>query len=753
VKASVGQLDPSFRPRPRRRINTIYWKRLRLRFAARCLLLIAALSGCGVGKISVQRSCETNAQCPSGLCGDGACFPTVCSGSCAVRDAATGNCRPNATSCTGSCATCVGSGTEFNCSADVALCTNTCDMCSGSGTSFGCSADPECSIPTYYVSNLGDDANLGTTPAVPWKTLARVNAATLAAGDTVLLRRGEIFTEQLISPRSSITFGAYGTGAKPVISGFRTVTGWIEQANGIYSAPWPADANSVTVDGAPTPMGRYPKTEWLTFESFVGTTSIADNQLVDSPNWTGAEVVIKKNNWTIDRNLITEHRDGTITYASGSTYSPVLVNGVFSYFLQRSANALTEFGDWYSTGEHLFMYFGANNPSDHTIKASVIDKLIDISYRNSNTFKDLSIEGSNNFGVYIYLSENIFFQNCDFTNHGDVAFWGGSSNILTVDGCTFDNTNGIAMNVNVKTTAVRNCHVNNSGMIAGMGNKSGASYYGLKIRSADGIIENNVITNSGYIPIIFSNNNIKIRHNKVDNFCNLLTDGAGIYTYIETTNPPSMGQEVYNNIVMNGGANGLYSDGVSNHVSFYNNTIMNMAKNGIHMNNPTSNLVYNNTFYNCTKFGMSIQNLYQDTEYWVMAAENSLYGNLIVQGSNTQGIMELCDGRTYSIGGFGTSDNNTFIVESDGPGLFSALHVLPSYSVVPYDLTDWRVFSGQEANSTLIPTTLSDVQLLYNDTSEDKVFPLDAPMTDAEGVEYESSVTLAPFSSIVLLAL
>ncbi len=76
---------------------------------------------------------------------------------------------------------------------------------------------------TYYVSTAGSDSNAGTSPEAAWATLRRVNAAPLLPGDKVLLRRGDQWRGSL-RPKSGhegapITYGAYGTGPKPVILG------------------------------------------------------------------------------------------------------------------------------------------------------------------------------------------------------------------------------------------------------------------------------------------------------------------------------------------------------------------------------------------------------------------------------------------------------------------------------------------------------------------------------------------------------
>jgi Right handed beta helix region len=78
---------------------------------------------------------------------------------------------------------------------------------------------------TYYVAAAGDDANSGTDTGHPWQTIAKVNAATFSAGDSILFNRGDAWQGTALtapsggSSGSPITFGAYGSGANPVIKG------------------------------------------------------------------------------------------------------------------------------------------------------------------------------------------------------------------------------------------------------------------------------------------------------------------------------------------------------------------------------------------------------------------------------------------------------------------------------------------------------------------------------------------------------
>lgn len=85
---------------------------------------------------------------------------------------------------------------------------------------------------TYYVSNVGLDTNSGLSTSLPWQTIAKVSATTFAAGDTILFNRGDTWNELLTIPSSGAlgnrtTFGAYGTGARPIIQAADPVTGWV----------------------------------------------------------------------------------------------------------------------------------------------------------------------------------------------------------------------------------------------------------------------------------------------------------------------------------------------------------------------------------------------------------------------------------------------------------------------------------------------------------------------------------------------
>jgi hypothetical protein len=71
---------------------------------------------------------------------------------------------------------------------------------------------------TFYVDAAGGvDTNDGLSPATAWKTVAKVNGSTFAAGDQILFKRGGVWNESLVPPSS-------GASGNPIV--FDAVRNW-----------------------------------------------------------------------------------------------------------------------------------------------------------------------------------------------------------------------------------------------------------------------------------------------------------------------------------------------------------------------------------------------------------------------------------------------------------------------------------------------------------------------------------------------
>lgn len=484
----------------------------------------------------------------------------------------------------------------------------------------------------YYVAANGNDANAGTITA-PWKSISKVNASFSAvlAGDSILFKSGDTFYGALVVGKSGssakpITISSYGTGAKPVITGFITASSWVSVGAGIYQAYMPGaktTLNMVTLNNVPQALGRYPNIDavnggYLYYESFSGSTSITDNQLTSATNWTGAEVVIRKKLWVLDRCKITAHSGGRLTFTNiGSSYEGT--NG-FGYFIQNDARTLDKLGEWYlnKSTKYLQMYFGTASPSAYTVKVSCLDTLLNLSSRTYINVNNLVFEGANGNALFSTSGNYVNIKNCEFNNSGAGGIQANSTSNFLIENCIVNNSlsNGIvATSTKSTNVTIRGCAVKNTGVLAGMGLSSGNSYKGIMAGvQSNLLVEYNTVDTSGYVGIDWQGSNVTIRYNVINHFDFIKDDAGGIYTYSGGTDasPGTVytNRVLQNNIVLNGmgasnGRNsttsfvsGIYLDGRTVNVNVLNNTVFNNGKNGIHVSNANNVNIKGNTSFN-----------------------------------------------------------------------------------------------------------------------------------------------------------
>lgn len=89
---------------------------------------------------------------------------------------------------------------------------------------FAFSAEAQAATTFYVAVDDSSDDYDGTSPDRAWKSIAKVNSQTFDPGDSILFQRGDVWRERLKIPSSGapgmpVTFGAYGTGGKPLLLG------------------------------------------------------------------------------------------------------------------------------------------------------------------------------------------------------------------------------------------------------------------------------------------------------------------------------------------------------------------------------------------------------------------------------------------------------------------------------------------------------------------------------------------------------
>jgi hypothetical protein len=652
----------------------------------------------------------------------------------------------------------------------------------------------------WYLSNTGSDANAGNSTVAPWQTIGKLNSmfASMSAGDSVLFKRGDTFYGAIVCAKSSINFRCYGTGAKPIITGFSTISSWTLISGSIYEATVPVTLTAlsmVTMNGTPQAIGRYPNAGtanagYLTYETFSGATSITDNQLTGTPNWTGADVVVRKNDWTIDRRVITSHVGGNITSSTGNYVisdnynNPGIYSGLanFGYFIQNDIRTLDQLGEWFfnKTTNKISMHFGAEAPPSYNIKVATQSVLLNIGSYNSITVKDIAFEGSIRQGIYFTNSRNITVSDCDFNNIGKTAVQGFQSDNCIVQRCTVT----WALNVGIQLysgnshsgATIRDCTVKNVGLYAGL-----ASYFdfpdmvGIFAQGLSNIyVGGNRIDSTGRDAIKIGGSNLLVENNWATNADATGQDQGIIYMYQAGTDA-SPGVSPTNRVIRNniishtvgaaGGTSststdvaGIYLDGRTQNVEVYGNFIDSISKNGIHCNNPWNVYVHDNIFFSCGRslsymdWGWgSIKNLHmtnnviwntttsQISNYYTNAALNVSGAPTSITVRQTLDTLGYLDSNYY---------NNTALTawkvekyDSVGKG----------YGLLSYNFANWKTFSGYESHGTALTNVRADSVLrVINPTGADSTITFSGTYKDIKNNKYAGSIKLSPHTGQLL---
>lgn len=484
---------------------------------------------------------------------------------------------------------------------------------------------------TYYFStNSGDDSRTpeeAQNPATPWKTLRKLNLffSSLQPGDAVLLKRGETFYGTIVinksgTPASPIVIGDYGSGKKPVITSFVTLSDWVNKGKGVwesYNEALASRVNMVVLDGDVLEMGRYPNSGsngskgYLTFESHVDKSSITDDDLSTNADLTGAELVLRSRRWTLDRNLITDHSGKKISYKASSIYEPY---DNYGYFIQNDIRTLDKFGEWYYNPltNKLSVYFGDNSPSSYNLQATTFDNMV-VSQKCSNVLiNNLSITGANSNGFNIRYGSNIVIKDCDILYSGVTGVKVISHSNFKIEGCTisYSNSNGIDLGYSGDNAIVRNNKIVNTGTIPGSIGSGDGKGLGIYTNGNGNLIEYNEIVNTGFMAINFNGDDVTVKNNFINYFCTQKDDGAGIYSHIGNKIPRT-NRKIIGNIMLNGigagegtsnplylPAEGIYLDNNASNIEITGNTVANGNNNGIYIHNAYGININNNVVYN-----------------------------------------------------------------------------------------------------------------------------------------------------------
>jgi hypothetical protein len=646
----------------------------------------------------------------------------------------------------------------------------------------------------YYLAYSGDDAAEGTSPAAAWKTIDRLNTffPYLQPGDSILFRRGDTFYGSIIAKTSGnrqqpIVISAYGNGKAPLITGFTTIANWQPEKNGIWSAVVPQASpavNLVVKDGTIQQVGRYPNASdanagYLTYTAVSGpvqNNAIATITAAQSltQNWTGAEVVIKKRRWNIERNIVTAQNGNSIEYKhpdEGNVYAGV---PGFGFFFQRHPATLDQLGEWYvdPAEKKLLMYFGPISPYNSVVQISTINILLNIANNANFVISNIDFEGANEAAISSSYTSNCTTSFCNFKWMGKHAVLNWQTSEATVEYCTVQHALGSGIFIRnagsggYNNSIVRYCTVKNICQFAGMeipGDASGRA--GITVTGGNNVLVlYNVVDSAGYAGIEWQGNDVLVYGNVVSNCLNVRDDGGGIYSYVGKGPTPKQYRNriVRKNIVVNcigalAGTNekkpkarGIYCDDGSNHILVDSNTIAYCGGAALYGNSNTDISFINNTVFG-NETALSIQRFENAPPVRNITVMHNLFFPYTAAYSNAQTDwpdMSLVADLKAAF----RIDSNYYMPAPTHPLTFTTMKTGGrEYKNFTQPLSFWQHEAGFDKNSIPITATTDKLKFVYNPTRQPKNEVLNGRYKDVYGNIYNNNITLQPLSSAILI--
>lgn len=637
----------------------------------------------------------------------------------------------------------------------------------------------------YYVAITGNDSNTGVSLLTPWKSIDKVNTmmGRFVSGDSILFKRGDQFygcvnvTCSGALPSKPIIFSGYGNAATlPFITGSLPLTNWSVVKNNIWRAYFNNHSNYITkvltINGIPQEIGRYPNRSilndgngmkgWQLISSRVGDSTLVDQNLTNSPNFTGAMVVFKRNFYVMDRYPNVQHNGNQINYKAHTNCE----NGS-GYILINHQNTLDDQGEWcHDVVKDSIYLYSTTNPNSMTIRAASLRRILMADGVKNVVFSKLGFCESNDTvssafvnkaGVCFVSPQNVTMDQCLFRNHGGRVLCVSRADGLgfTVSNSCFEENNGASIRVQwgsnylIKNNIIKRCAL--------LSTLRDHDDEGIIISTlSNATVTGNLIDSVGHNGMhAYATTNSTINKNIIKHHNLVLGDGGGIYTHFKHT-----ALDISQNIISDGGdgnegtpqprrikTRSIYFDGHSDGMICHDNTLYNSGDAAIFLQTDTKNVkIYRNTIYDCDYniYGISKTSISSDT---TRHCKDSIYNNIIVNKNRGFAIRNKKKNQLM-----GSVDHNYFCMPYQKEPVFLKLEKL-----IPYK--QW-VDSGLDLHSVVVPYQLDSLKqpakdyilFLVNTNNTDQTFSLgNIQYGDVKSNSYSGSVMLKPYSSMILV--
>ena len=472
-------------------------------------------------------------------------------------------------------------------------------------------------LSTYYVSTFGNDANVGTSLAHPFRTIQR--AANVARpGDTVLVRGGTY--RETVKPAHSgkasarITFKPYDN--EPVtISGADVVSGWDSHKGPVYKARQTWDlgpgANQVFIDGQMLTEARWPNTSLdvsrptkASADRFAGGTLYDSALTQPDGTWDGATIhLVPGQGWVAQTGKVTRSSRGKLTF----TYKPMGADAVPEpgdpYYLTGKFVALDAPGEWFRDPGTKQLYLWApdgGDPGGHAVEAKRRPHAFDLSGRSY-----IDVAGFRLFAAGVatnpkssdlrltgldarYVSHYTALETGWSRDHETGISLEGENHLIADSVIAYSAGHGIVL-------AGRNSRAENNVILDTA--YAGADEAPIRTEGEGQVVAFNTIRRAGRSGIKVSNTTrVKVLNNDVRDVMLQTTDGGGVYTYGMDGNGSEIAYNLIAGVHTGGwGGVGVFLDNYSAEYLVHHNVVWDVDH-ALKMNPPSrDNQIYNNT--------------------------------------------------------------------------------------------------------------------------------------------------------------
>ncbi len=608
---------------------------------------------------------------------------------------------------------------------------------------------------TYYVSAEGNDKNTGKSFDETWRSIDRVNSLVPVAGDSILFRRGDTWSGSVVVKASGkedapIFYGAYGTGAKPIITGSNEIKGWNKYSGNIYKASLDFPVEQLFLDGSRATVARFPDRGYLYIDSVADDTRFVSNGLDPSTDYSGATWYGRTRYWFgVIRNIASSSSQ-LLRIDSEPNGNLAVQQG---FILMNKLEFLTQPGEWYYDEIQKVVYLwttGNDSPANYKVTASVHSDGIVLQKVSYVVVDNLMFTEQDRNGIRLVSTNKCTLSNNDISNIESYGIYEENrpgSTYLSVINNTIDRVNGGGILIGVQNSYIANNVIHNTGILKEIGLKgttapNGGS--GAEISGINNIIEYNVIENSNYNGLFYRGAGTDIRYNFFKNSCLYKDDGGAIYT-----NTSGSGALIRYNIIVNSVGNpegyvssrsmaeGIYIDEIAQNVTVEHNTVLNTGDSGIKLHH-VGNIQVHDNHVMTARYGIFCDKF---------VGEPSKITNNVICVTSSSDDYEPRSLLVRVVKYNAQFDNNLYVNPFASEGIFRK----DKY----YSFEEWKSSTDHDTHSTFIGKKLAkdeSLKMFYNTSKMAKIYHLNgATARVLNGTAVSESFELKPFTSIILI--